>query len=342
MIQHSRPSLGNEEVEALQRVILRGHLAAGEETRRFEAELAHRFQRKHVVAVNSGVSALHLCLEVLGVQRGDQVICPSYCCSAPLNAIENCGAEPILVDTPHQGIALDARAPIPEAKAVIAAQMFGHVQDLSGLPSHCTIEDGAMAVNSKALSQGRLAITSFYATKMMTTGQGGAILTDDADLAETLRDLIRYDNRETYRHRFNYAPTDLGSAIGRVQLGKLDGFLRERGRCIATYDDALAQRRPELLALPGKPGERDEGLFRYWVRVANLEACISELSKVGIEAKAPVFQALHRYFDIPDVEFPHASTSREQVLSLPLYPTLKEEDQNHVVEHLCRVAIACD
>jgi len=333
LIHHSRPFLAEEEWKACQKVLESGHLASGPQTRDFEAELARRFGRRHAIVTSSGFASLHLGLLLLGVNPGDRVILPSYCCTALLNAVNLIGAKGVIVDTPHLGIALDGSAHQGDS-VVVAPQMFGVVQDLGGLEPSRLLEDGAMSLGPTALKQGRVAITSFYATKMMTTGQGGAIFTDEDDLAEEARDLIAYDNRPNYRLRFNYAPTDLGSALGRVQLSRLDAFLERRQALALRYDEVFRAKAPGLLAVPGGLASLGPGLFRYWLRVPDPQEMSRRLFERGIEAKSPVYRPLHRYLGYPDENYPQASMSQDHILSIPYHPGLRDEDQDRVVEAL--------
>ena len=331
MISHSSPSLGKEEFQACQRVLQSGYLASGPETRKFEKELAQRYGRGHAVAVSSGFAALHLSLVALGVKRGDSVVLPSYCCTALLNAVKIIGAEAEIVDTPYLGIGLDG-SKSHSSGVVVAPQMFGVVQDLSGINPSLLIEDGAMSLGPGALKQGRVSIASFYATKMMTTGQGGAVLTDDEDLAEEVRDLISYDNRPEYRLRFNYAPTDLGSAIGRAQLKRLDDFLASRQELAEKYDDDFKAKAPQLLVRAEGLADLGPGLFRYWVKVDDPVGLSLKLAQAGVEAKSPVFRPLHRYLNCSDEEYPCASSSQNHILSLPYHPKMSDEDRQKVVD----------
>jgi len=333
MIQHSSPSIGKEELRACQEVLESGYLASGPQTREFEGELADRYGRRYAVLTSSGFSALHLALLVLGVKAGDQVVLPSYCCTALLNAVNLIGAKAVIVDTPYLGIAMDGTKAI-ENSVNLVPQMFGVIQNLEGFDRKNLIEDGAMSLGPGALRQGRVAISSFYATKMMTTGQGGVLLTDEDDLAEEARDLIAYDNRPDYRLRFNYAPTDLGSALGRVQLGRLSEFLDRRQALAEIYDEAFKSKAPQILASEQGLSGLGPGLFRYWVRVKDPLGLAVQLKDREIEAKSPVYRPLHRYLGLDDVDFPYASDSQESILSLPFHPDLGDKDQEKVIESL--------
>jgi len=333
-LHHSRPTLDQLEIQAVCEVIHSHHLAKGPLSAKFEAELCSHFGRKHAIFVSSGMAALHLSLHALGIKTHHQVILPSYVCSALLNAIQLCGASHELVDTPHQDFLIDPNldALKNSAQAIIYPQLFGAQTSLQYSGKAHLIEDCAMSLGPCALKQGIVSITSFYATKMMTTGQGGALLTDDDGLAEQLRDLINYDNREDYKLRFNYAPTDISAALGLVQLKKLPNLLEQRHQLAQLYDQTFKQLCPEVLALKEGLGATYSNLFRYWIRVPDPPACISFLNRHQIEAKQPVFKPLHRYFNLSDQLFPHSSKAQDSFLSLPFYPQLGLSDVNRVAQ----------
>ena len=333
---------------ACERVLRSGYLASGRETRAFELALQARFHRQHAIVVSSGMAALHLALVVLGAKAHSRVVLPSYVCTALLNAIGLIGAKPVLRDCARGEVHMDdisktdEKGDRPESADtdtfIIAPQMFGLCKSWRRLPQNRLIEDAAMALGPKALQQGAVSIASFYATKMITSAQGGALLTDDQGMADEIRDLIAYDNRETYRQRFNYAPNDLCSALGSAQLAKLDGFLARRQALAEQYDTLLREKCPNILAQAGGLSQNGPGLFRYWVLVRHRETCIQHLAKFGVEAKSPVYRPLHRYLGESDSCFPNASWLQESVLSLPYYPALRDEDLEQVVERLAEVA----
>lgn len=331
---------------AAARVIASGQHAGGAERAAFEEELASFCGVSHAVAVQSGSAALHLALLVLGVPRGSSVIAPSYACGALLHAIDAVGGSALLADidpvrlTVTRGTARDAcaRATIREEQvsAVIVPHMLGIPAPLEGwdFPSP-VIEDAAMGIGTEiggrpAGSIGTVGIVSFYATKMLSTGQGGALLTSDAALADAARDRIRSDGREQWRPSWNYPLSDLAAAIGRPQLAALPEWL-ERRRAIAGRYRAAA----EIAECAG--AELPEGanhyrfLLRFPDRAARDAAEVTFRSR-GITAKPPVFRPLHRYLGLPDHEFPVTTEVWETGLSVPIYPSLSEAEVDRVAE----------
>ena len=335
-LHHSRPSLDQSDHEALKEVFETGYLAKGPKTQQFEESLATRFKRKHAVTVSNGMAALHLTLHALGIKQEDEVSLPSYVCTALLNAIHLTQAKPKVWDTPLNDFLLDPNiASNVTSKALIYPQMFGAQTQINNPSNHTPyiIEDCAMSLGKGALSQGIASITSFYATKMMTTAQGGAILTDDEALANELRDLIAYDNRESYKLRFNYAPNDLGAALGLSQLSKLDSWLEKRNELALTYDKLIQSKCPELLTLPDGLSKHYPHLFRYWVRSNHKDSLIAFLAQYNIEAKAPVYKPIHQYLNLSEEDF-HRNKAFDQFVSLPFYPGLAPKDIEYLVDKL--------
>lgn len=329
---HSRPTLGDAEVRAVARVLSSGMLAQGPEAERFEQEVAAALGRRHGAAVSSGTAALHLALLALGVGPGDRVLIPSYACSALLHAVEFAGAKPRLVDVDPRTFNLDpdalARRVDRRSKVVLVPHMFGAPADVDAAVRHGlpVIEDCALSLGSEVTGRtGRLAVTSFYATKMMTTGEGGLVAGDNRRLIEEVRELRSYDGRHRHRTRFNYKMTDLEASLGRVQLGRLDGFVRARRRLAALYREGL-QDTP--LELPGEvPGHV---YFRFVVRApGGAGHLLRALAERGVDARRPVQKPLHRFLGEPG--FTGTDDAFRHAVSIPLYPDLEGEGARRVV-----------
>jgi len=318
VIPHSRPTLGPEEAEAASRAITSGYVAQGREVEAFERECATFLQRHHGVAVSSGAAALHLALTVCGVGPGGAVAMPSYACAALPQAACWAGARVLLCDSRADGNL--AAHTVPEADAVIVPHLFGAAAELR--PEWNVIEDIAQSIGGPTGRAGRVAVASFYATKLLTTGTGGMLLTDDDALAEHARDLRDYDNRNTWRARYAYAMNDIQAAMGRVQLRRLPGFVARRRDIAARYTDAFA---PLPLGLPSGEGHV---YFRYAVRTPEREMLEDYMNERGIEAKRPVYRPAHH--DLGG-EFPGAEAAHSAFLSLPIYPSLADTEADTVV-----------
>ena len=339
MIPHSRPALGPEEEAAACRVVRSGYLAQGSEVAALEAELGATLGVEHVVAVSSGSAALHLSLLALGIQPADRVAMPSYVCSALLHAVQHIKARPLLVDIDPDtlNIAPDdlARHRNLEIRAAFVPHMFGKAADLQSLLDldipiieDCAMSLGAIYKGRKLGSLGRLSIFSFYATKVLCAGEGGAVATSSPEMAAQVRDLRDYDGRTDAQPRYNYKLTDLQAAIARVQLQKLHTLIARRRELGARYDRELSRTGAHL---PGfEPGDYP---FRYVVLHPDGAAdLIPRFEAAGVAARRPVFCPIHRCLNLSDSDFPHTSDAYRRALSLPLYPDLSEPEVARVLQ----------
>lgn len=335
-IPHSRPTVGPREAEAAHRVIESGQLAAGGEVRAFEDEVARAVGVRGGVATSSGTAALHLLLLALGLGPGDEVVVPSYVCSAVLYAVLHTGARPVVVDVRPDDLTIDPegvrRARTPRTRAAVVPHAFGAAADLEdllrcGVP---VVEDVAQALGGSYRGRpvgsfGVASVCSFYATKLITSGgEGGMVLSDDPALLRRVRELSTPDARSGEPH-FNYKMTDLGAAVGRVQLGRLPEFLAARRELAACYEAELRDLGLELpRALP--PG--DHVYFRYVVRHPRAGALLRALRARGIEAKRPVKRPLH--WILGGGECTVADAAHRFSVSLPLYPSLRREQARQI------------
>lgn len=344
-IPHSLPTLDARDAAALAQVINSGYLARGRVCAAFEQQLANYFDTLGCVAVDSGSSALHLALLALGLGPGREVICPTWICTAVLNAIHYTGATPVLVD-------IDARdfnpttaeieaALSPRTGAVIVSHLFGAPYDLRpltrfGVPvvEDCTHAIGGEFHGRRLGSFGTISITSFYATKMIAAGRGGAVVTRSPGLLAELRDLVDFDCRDSYRVRYNYGMVDLAAALGAAQLERLDEFVQVRRSLAATYSAELAD--IGAVQLPCSTGHC---YYRYVLRFADdfgahrISRIQVQMREAGVEtSRNPVYKPLHQYLNLSG--FPVADHLHRTVLSLPIYPGLNESAQARVVESL--------
>lgn len=334
MIPHSKPTLGPEEKEAVLQVLDSGQIAQGEKVRELEKGFCEFTGRRYAVAVSSGTAALHLSLLALGISRGDEVLLPSYTCAALLHAIASVGARPVVTDIDLQDFNLslfELKEKIRKrSKAIIVPHAFGlpapidQLRDF-GIP---LIEDGTQALGARRGggrigSFGVISLFSFYATKMITTGEGGIVLTDSLRLAEGLQDMRDYDKKETYRFRTNSKMTDLAAAIGVAQLKKLPQFLKRRRDIASHYRGAFSD---TGVILPLEETSRDPIYYRFVIRMRKgKREFIRQLLARGIEVKEPVFKPLHQYLGISDYKFPLTTQAMKESCSLPLYPSLSDE-----------------
>jgi perosamine synthetase len=325
-IPHSRPSLGPEEERAAIRALRSGQIGGGTEVDAFERELEKRLGGGRATAVHTGSAALHLALLAIGVHPGDRVVLPTYTCAAVLNAVKYAGAEPILADVLPETANLDPgdvrRRLRPGTKALIVPHMMGRSAPLAelrrlGVP---IVEDCAMALGGDVGLEGEVSTFSFYATKMMATGHGGAVVSRDRSIAARVRDLVSYDQREDYRVRYNARMSGLVAAVGRAQLAKLPEFVKRRRRIADYYCETLGLGEPP-------PGHV---FYRFVLRVGSVDRFVRDLALRGVEAKRPVYRPLHRYFAAARGEYPGAEELHRSWASIPLYPSLRDAEVRRV------------
>lgn len=337
MIPHSRPTLDEEDAQRVLDVVRSGQLVQGREVAAFEKELAETVGLFDAVAVSSGTAALHLALRALEIGPGDEVLIPSFVCTALLHAVRQTGASPVLADCDPATYNLsptDAKRRItPRTRAVIVPHLFGQAADLEaiqtlGLP---VIEDCAQSLGSLYHQQptggfGVLAVFSFYATKVIATGEGGMVSSRDTALLERIRDLRDYDEKEEDTQRYNCKMTDMQAALGRSQLRKLPAFIARRQAIAAVYSRAFA---PLGLAVPATGDNRTHIYYRYILRHDNASGLMAALEGLGIAARRPVFRPLHAY--LGEKGYPEAEEVWRETLSLPLYPSLSEDETERIV-----------
>lgn len=341
IIPHSRPTLGPDEAEAAANVIASGHIAEGEKVNQFERAFADFLSAEHAMSTNSGTAALHLTLLAMGIGPGHEVIIPSYVCSALLNAVSYTGATAVLADIDPDTFNLDAadirRRLNPCTKAIIVPHLFGLAADMESLlglnvpiVEDCAQSIGAVDHQHPVGLSGVAAIFSFYATKVITTGEGGMVATNDGDLAARIRDLKAYDKRRDYRVRFNYKMNDIQAALGIVQLQRLGSILRRRRKVAERYNRAFGS-----LNLKLPPTGSGHIYFRY-VLGLKMDAApwIQKLARMGVTADRPIHFPLHQYLN--QDEYPATEKAWQQSLSIPIYPTLAEGEIGRVIEAVTR------
>ncbi len=348
MISHSKPFLGEEEIRAATEVLRSSDITEGPVVAQFERGMAAYIGLHGGVAVSSGTVALELALRALGVGHGDNVILPSYLCSAPWLAVQRVGAQARIVDIDPATYNLDPhkvrKARTLRTRAVIVPHLFGLPADLTSLQSlgiplieDCAQTLGAMEQGRAVGTVGLLTVCSFYATKLLCTGEGGMVLSNDEALLERVRELREYDQAPSLNAAaFNCKMTDLQAAIGVVQLNRLGEFLETRATLAAVYREHLPE---ELFALPTVPDGRTHVYYRFVVRLPkglqsadDFAGYLSRLAHRGIHCRKPVFRPLHRYLELPD--FPASDEVDAAAISLPIHPSLTEDAVRQVAQIL--------
>jgi perosamine synthetase len=341
-IPHSRPTLGEDEVRAVEAVVRSGHLSEGEVVARFEKIFAEKMGVRHAVAVSSGTAALHLVLLAMGIGPEDEVIFPSYVCTALLHAVQYVGARHVLAEIDPLTFNIDPddvqKRLTTRTKAIIVPHMFGLAADLDkflnlGVP---VIEDCAQAVGGtyqqKPLgSFGGASIFSFYATKMMATGEGGMVTSNSAEIIGRIRDLKAYDEKEADKIRYNYKMTDIQAAIGEVQLARLDDFVSRRKSIAHQYVKPLKSLNIKL------PEQNPEHIrYRFVVGLeTDCDFLIRKLNRKGIGCARPVFLPIHRHLNMDG--YPVTDKVWKTALSVPIYPSLRPKDVEQIIVNFINV-----
>lgn len=341
MIPHARPTLSEADADRVARAVRSGQVAQGPEVAGFEREMAARLGTPAAVAVSSGSAALELGLRALGIGTGHDVLVPTYVCDALAQAVMRCGARPVLVDADAGTLSLSAedakRRLTARTRGVIVPHAFGLAVDLSsfaalGVP---LLEDCAQTLAARldgrpVGSLGQVAVCSFYATKLLTTGEGGLVAGPPALVARAREDRD-YDERQDFAPRFNYKLTDLQAALGRSQLARLDEFVGRRRAIAARY-------RIRLAGLPCRlpPEAGDRHVYHRFVVMLDqpLDGVIEALQARGVSARRPVFRPLHRALGLHG--FPEADRLWQQALSLPCYPLLTDAEVDTVASALAQ------
>ena len=345
MIPHSKPTLTKEDLSAVSRVINSGYISQGEAVKSFESELAEYIGVKGGAAVSSGTSAIHLSLIALGVKEGDDVAMPTYVCPALLNAINYVGANPLLIDINPDSYNIsmsDLKKKLTKkTRAVIVPHIFGLPADIKdilsiGIPviEDCAQSVGASYKGKKVGSFGHCAIFSFYATKVMTTGEGGMVLSNSDKILEKIRDLREYDHKPNYIVRYNYKMTDLQAAIGISQLKRLDSFIYRRREIAKLYNNRFS----ELgISIPKVYSESEHIYFRYVIRNRapenkgqKLEDDLKIFEANGVKCMRPIFKPIHRYLGLKGL--PETDRAWNELISIPIYPSLTDGDVKKIVK----------
>jgi dTDP-4-amino-4,6-dideoxygalactose transaminase len=370
MIPVMRPLLGEEEAEAAAEAVRSGWVAQGPRVARFEQEFAGHVGAAHGVAVSSCTTGLHLVLHLLGIGPGDEVVVPSFSFIATANAVRYCGATPVFADVDELTGNLSPTTVEPvltaRTRAVMAVHQGGVPADIEALRAVCAphgvpvLEDAACAAGStyrgRPVGTGALlAAWSFHPRKLLTTGEGGMVTTDDGAWAARLRRLREHGMSVSAADRhgsgpvvlesydevaFNYRMTDIQAAVGLVQLTRLDGLVARRRELAARYATQLADV-PDLRWVTD-PQWGTTNFQSFWVLLPDDSAVtrnelLEVLASNGISARRGIM-ASHRepaYAGEPlRVPLPVTERLTDRSLILPLFHDLTHADQDRVVDVL--------
>lgn len=350
-IPAAKPIIGDDERIAVDRVLRSGMVAQGPEVAAFESEFSEHFGLGRTsVAVNSGTSGLHLGLLAAGVGPGDEVIVPSFTFAATGNSVALTGAIPVFVDIEPRTFSLDPAAVeaaiTSRTKGIMPVHLYGHpakMRELSSLASKYGVslfEDAAQAhgasLDGKPVGAfGDFAMFSLYPTKNMTSGEGGIVTAATEEIARNVRLLRNQGMEKQYENEiigFNTRMTDIHAAIGRVQLTKVDQWTKARQRNAAFLDSHL-----EGVLTPVVEEGTVHVYHQYTIRVPeDRDGFVSALKneyQIGAGVYYPIpnhrLPSLEKF--APQQELPETERAASEVLSLPIHPSLTQDDLDRIV-----------
>jgi dTDP-4-amino-4,6-dideoxygalactose transaminase len=355
---------------------LRNHwLTTGPKARAFEERFAVLTGARHAIALNSATAGIHLALVALGVGPGDEVVLPSLSFVSAANCVRHCGALPVFCDVEPDTLCLSVRsveAVVTErTKAVVAMPYAGRPVGIGALRAHtrerriALIEDAALGVGT--LDAGRwpgsesdAAIFSFYATKNLTTGEGGMLITNDDELADRVRRLAlhgmdrdawkRYAAGGTWRYDvtltgYKYNLPDIAAALGLAQLDKLTPMQERRARIAARYCEGIASIPGISVAALGRMGSSDRHSWCFFPILVDEEAGLSRDEIVVAMREANVGTSVHYIpthlfstYAQGEYKLPNTERAWSQLISLPLFPSMSDQDVEDVLEALSNAA----
>jgi dTDP-4-amino-4,6-dideoxygalactose transaminase len=365
------PDIGETEVASVVETLRSGWLTTGPKVRRFEADFAKYVGGQHAVAVNSGTAALHLALEAIGVQERDEILVPTMTFAATAEVVLYAKATPVLVDCRQDTLNVDPdlieRAITPATRAIIPVHLAGHACDMDRILEIArdyhlkVIEDAAHALPARFRGQmigtmGDITCFSFYATKTITTGEGGMATTESPEWAERMRIMglhgisqdawKRYTAEGSWYYEilfpgYKYNLTDIAAAIGIEQLKKCDRLWRSRQHYAMLYNEGF--RDVPGIITPYVAPDVQHAWHLYVIQLDPEQLRIGRNEFIALLKQENIGTSvhfiplhLHPYyrdtFKYRPEDFPNASSAFERIVSLPIYPRMTEADVERVIE----------
>ena len=354
MIPAAKPIIGEEEREAVDRVLQSGMLAQGPEVAAFESEYSATVQNRHCVAVNSGTSGLHMALEAIDMNDGDEVIVPSFTFAATANAVALTGATPVFVDIDPLTFNIDPKAIeaaiTPRTRAIQPVHLYGQpaaMREIMALAKRhdlLVVEDAAQAHlasldGTPVGAFGIAGVFSFYPTKNMTSGEGGMITTGSDEVARQCRLLRNQGMERVYENEivgFNTRMTEIHAAIGRVQLRKLANWTAIRQANAKFLDENL-----KGVVVPYVAPGAVHVYHQYTIRLVghDRDAFADEMKERGVGSGVYYPTPVHKLpsfglsFDLPET-----TRACKEVLSIPVHPSLSQGDLETIVSVINSIA----
>lgn len=358
-VQFLRPNISDRDIKAAASVLKSGWLVLGDEGRKFEKKFAEYLGVREVVLTNSCTTSIHLSLMLAGVKPGDEVITTPLSYVATANPVIWCGATPRFVDVEPETGLIDVkkieRAITKKTKAIIPVHLYGQMADMQKLHKIASkyglaiIEDAAHAIESKrdGAKPGQLGLAacfSFHVAKNITSGEGGALVTDNRELAERARLLRRDGVRNIGLERkmevlgYKYLTTDFQAAMLSSQLKRIDENWRRRKKLFERYSEAFEKAGIKFpKTLPGV--KHAYHMFIIWINPKKRISTMESLKKAGIQTSIhynpiPLEPYYRKAFGCKKGDFPVAERLGLATITLPLYPALTEKQQDYVIKTL--------
>jgi dTDP-4-amino-4,6-dideoxygalactose transaminase len=361
----TKPYIGEDEKKLISEVIDSGWISQGVKVAEFEKQFADYVGAQYAVATTSCTTALHAALSVSGIGHGDEVIVPSLSFIATANAVVHCGAAPVFVDIDPMTCNIDVNkieeAITKKTKAIMPVHQMGLPAEINSIHKIANrhgvkvIEDAACAIGSvykgkKIGAHGNVACFSLHPRKVITTGEGGMITTDNAEFASRLRrfrhhgmsisDIERHKSNkiiiESYPEiGYNYRMTDIQAAMGIAQLKKLPFILKKRREIATQYNEKLKD--IKCIRVPFFPDHVNHNYQSYWIELLNSapvsrDVFMEKLLKKGIATRRGIM-AIHKEscYNMYSVKLPNTERIASNTVILPLYPSMTDEEVQYVI-----------
>ncbi len=344
MIPHNKPFLSKKSYQGVKKTFKSGWINYGEiskDTEKTLSNIIYKNEQSARLTVN-GTSALFLALKVLGIKKDDEVIIPTYTCTALLNAINLLEARPVICDVSKKNLSFTKKLLIPHitkrTKAIIVVHTFGipckikKIKELN-IP---IIEDCSQSLGSKYKdgtivgSFGDISIFSFYASKLITGGIGGAITSPNPKIIELVDDYLNFDTPKTYKPRFNFLISDINASIILAGLKELNHLLVKKQKISNKYQSKIKSQYNSI------KGQNHYRFLLKFETYEDLEKCQNFLLTCGIKTILPIekFELLHNYLKLDKHSYPNAESIASRVLSIPIFPSLTPKEINYIKRSL--------
>ena len=352
MIPIAKPSIAQEEIEAVTSVLMTGNIAQSKKVDEFEKQFAGYIGTEYAISTSNGTTALHVALLSNGIGKGNEVITTSFTFVATANSILFTGAKPVFVDINPNSFNLNPSLIedkiTKKTKAIMPVHLYGQAADIKTIIDICEdhnlilIEDAAQAhgakFDGKKVGSFGTGCFSFYPTKNMTTSEGGMITTNNKSVYEKARKFRNHGQEKRYYYDtlgFNFRMTDICAAIGICQLNKLDGFNKIRQKNAEFYSKKLSKL--EYLECPKTASNNEHVFHQYTLRIKDgrRDEVIQGLEKAGIGYGIYYPMPLHKqplYIELGYKDkLKETEKASEEVISIPVHPLLTKEEIGHIV-----------